>query len=358
MILGIDVSTYFEELAAGNKYYQDGKEIDPLKLFKEQGVTHQRIRVWNDPYDENGVPYGAGTCDVNNFLKLSKLGYEKYGLRTVLDFHYSDFWADPGKQFCPKAWQNMSFEEAKKALYDFSIDVLTKAKKENLPIDFVQVGNEITNGMCYPFGRLGDDLPDRGYKELSELLTVGINAVHEIFPNAKAIIHLEGSCNQPKYQEYFDHLEKYHVPYDIIGMSYYAYWHGDIPELFDNIKMCQKRYGKPVMIVEIGYPYYLKMDIEESRRLTGYPLAVPYPHSEEGQVNFLKDIFKRAKEVNLDGIFYWEPLWIPGPGINWGSEGSIKYTHEKIEGSLANEWPECLFDRHGNMLPGFKEFKL
>ena len=126
MILGIDASTYFEEINANAKYYENNKEVDPFTLFYQNGVNYARIRVWNDPYDEEKNPYLGGTCDIDNFIKLSKLLSSK-GYKILLDLHYSDFWADPGKQILPKAWQKMNVFELGEAIYDFTLDVLNKA---------------------------------------------------------------------------------------------------------------------------------------------------------------------------------------------------------------------------------------
>ena len=153
MILGIDVSTYFEELAANAKYYENGIEVNPLDLFIKNNVNYMRIRVWNNPYNEEGKPYLGGTCDVDNFIKLAKLAISK-GFKILLDLHYSDFWADPGKQFLPKAWQGKGIDEVEQELYKFTKDVCLKAKEEGIEIDLIQVGNEITNGICWPLGRL------------------------------------------------------------------------------------------------------------------------------------------------------------------------------------------------------------
>ena len=204
MILGIDVSTYFEELAANAKYYDNDKEVDPLDMFTKNGVNYMRIRVWNDPYNEDGKPYLGGTCDVDNFIKLSKLALSK-GYKILLDLHYSDFWADPGKQMLPKKWVNKSLEEVSKLLYDFTIDTLTKAKNEGIDIELIQIGNEITNGICWPIGRLieHESGPRTNYENLAVLLKSGIKAAKEIFPNVKTILHLERSYDQVVYKEFF-----------------------------------------------------------------------------------------------------------------------------------------------------------
>lgn len=365
MILGVDISTYFEMLAAGAKYFDNGKEVDPLKIFKDQGVTHIRIRIWNDPYDENGNPYLAGTCDVDNFLKLGKLVSEKYGFKIIADFHYSDFWADPSKQFCPKAWTHLSFDEVKNELYKFTLDTLKKAKEMNLPIEYAQIGNETTNGMVFPFGQIRDEDYINCYKNVSELYKSGIKALKEVYPHALAIIHLENSCNQEKYKLYFDQLNLNKVPYDVIGMSYYPYWHGTPKALFENIEFCKKRFNKPVMIMELSYFFTL----EDYRNIVdnhvGFTVnadeikqRMPIEISKDGQVEYIKMMLKELKNHGVIGVNYWEPIWIPGKNICWASDASLKYIHETAV-DTRNEWAnQCLFDFNGNALPALKEFKI
>ena len=123
MILGIDASTYLEELQHGAKYYRGDKEIDPLDAFAENGVDHMRIRVWNDPKSKDGDPYLAGDCDIDNYVRLGKLAKSK-GYKLLMDLHYSDFWADPGKQFIPKAWVGYTLDELVDAVYEFTVRCL------------------------------------------------------------------------------------------------------------------------------------------------------------------------------------------------------------------------------------------
>lgn len=167
MILGIDPSTYLEELAHGAKFFIDHKETDPLLAFKANGVDYMRIRVWVDPYQGN-KPYLGGTCDLENFLALGLLAQQK-GFKLIIDFHYSDFWCDPGKQFTPKAWKDMNLEELEKKVYEYTKKALLKIKKAGLELYGIQIGNEITNGMLWPLGKLKDKGP--GKKEEITLIS-------------------------------------------------------------------------------------------------------------------------------------------------------------------------------------------
>ena len=201
MILGIDVSTYFEEEANNAKYYSDGKEVQPLDEFIKNGVNHMRIRIWNNPYDENGNPYLGGTSDVDKFIKLAKITQAK-GYKIVPDFHYSDFWADPAKQTMPKAWVGLEVDELADKIYEFTYETLSRANAEGLDIPFVQIGNEITNGMCWPVGRIiehGEGQPRTNYENLVKLLKAGIKAARKADPEIKIIIHLEISYDHKFY---------------------------------------------------------------------------------------------------------------------------------------------------------------
>jgi arabinogalactan endo-1,4-beta-galactosidase len=364
MILGIDTSTYLEELSHGARYYDGALEIDPLNAFASNGVNYMRIRVWNDPHSPEGEPYLAGTCDLDNYVKLGKLAKTK-GYHLYMDLHYSDFWADPGKQFIPKAWADYSLDELADAVYDFTCHCLNTTIREGVAPEMIQVGNEITNGILWPIGKLEVDGKRGNYESLTKLLSAGAKACREILPEAKIMLHLERSNDKEVYQEFFSEMERAGVEFDVIGASYYPFWHGLPEELFDNLRACRK-FGKEIMIAELGYGfttegYFLKgkecrLVVDESlSRVPGFTDV--YPMTPEGQRDFIHYIMKRAREEGIDGIFYWEPLWIPGEGICWASEAGQRYIHEEGK-STHNEWAnQCLFDYEGRKLPAFDEFK-
>lgn len=367
MILGIDISTYLEELAAGAKYYKDGKIVDPIEIFQNQGVTYFRIRVWNDPYKED-KPYLGGTNDVTKFIELANIA-KKYGCKVILDLHYSDFWADPGKQMTPKAWKGLSFEQILVEVGKFTKYVLTGAKENDIEVDYIQVGNEITNGMIWPYGKLDESISPRGnYENLSKILIAGITASKKIYENIKIIIHLERSYDQNIYKEYFDNIIKNGVEFDIIGMSYYPYWHGNFEEFFGNVNMCQKRYNKDIMVMELGYGFTLEDYILNNNGETHLVInednskemlaKLPSPISKDGQAYFVKEFLRLAKENGILGVVYWEPLWIPGDNICWASLEGQEYINE-VGKSFRNEWAnQCLFDYEGNANPALDYFKI
>lgn len=370
MILGIDVSTYLEQQRISKqKYYKGGKEVDPFELFKNNGVTYIRTRVWNNPYSESGEPYLGGTCDVNNFIELAtKL--KKYGFHHILDFHYSDFWCDPSKQFLPKAWQGLSFEEVLRELRKFTIESLTKIKKAGIEIDYVQPGNEITHGMLWPYAKLmGGEEKEASYDRFALSLNTAIEAIHEVYPSAKIILHLEQSYDQEAYRDILSNLFKRNVKIDVLGSSYYPFWHHGFDEYFANMDMVQREFHIPVMNIELGYPFTtIDYRVDESGKpkhlvinadnIDDYLKLMPYYPDKEGQAQFVRDFVSLAKKHNLSGICFWEPLWVPGEGICWGSKAGQAYQNDTSK-DTRNEWAnQCLFDYEANALPALDYYKL
>ena len=366
MILGIDASTYLEELEHGARFYRGAEQIDPLDAFLENGVNWMRIRVWNDPRSRVGEPYLAGTCDMEHYIRLAKLVKAK-GYKLLLDFHYSDFWADPAKQMIPKAWEDLDVDALAEAVYTYTKTCLQAAVEEDVAPELIQVGNEITNGMMWPAGRLEQADGTRGnYENFCKLVDAGCRACREILPGAKIVLHLERSNDQTVYREFFTEMEKAGIDYDVIGASYYPYWHGTPEELFANLDAC-RRFGKERMIMELGYGFTTEaymLNGEGQRLVIDADRAyVPgftekYPVSPEGQAAFVADFLARAKQEEISGVFYWEPLWLPGEGICWASAAGQAYIHEEGK-STTNEWAnQCLFDYNGQMLPAFGQYKL
>ncbi len=368
MVLGIDVSTYPEVVARGGKFYKDGKPVDPIAEFRKNGITCSRIRVWVDPYDECGNPYLGGTCDEKNFFALAK-EMMAYGYDIMLDFHYSDFWADPSKQLKPKAWAGLNTKELGEKVYTYTRDFLLKCRAEGIALPYIQVGNEITNGMLWPDGYLTDngDGTRGNFKNLCYLLSCGSRACREVSPESKVIIHLERGHLVDVHREYFDNLRDYGVDYDVIGLSYYPYWHGTFEMLEDAVIRLQKRYNKQVMIVETGYGFTMAPFLEEGsdkdalvigeKFLSGIQWEIPYKLTPDGQDKFVKRILALSEKLGIIGVIYWEPCWVPGNNICWASKAGQRYTGE-TDKSEVNEWAnQCLFDYDGNMLPAFNSFK-
>ena len=362
MMLGIDASALLETRKAKGKYYVNGNEIEPLSyLHDRNGVSILRLRLWVDPYDENGKPYGGGTSDLPSFLTLAKEGLSK-GYRILLDYHFSDFWCDPSKQMTPKAWRGQNLEELCVTLKNYIRDTLDAIKEEGISIYAVQIGNEITNGMLWPIGKLeakGEGEKRSGYDNLTALLRAASTSVREYLPDAKIVIHLERSFDQAIYSEFFDEMKEKGVDFDIIGMSYYPYWHGSFDMLFANIELMKRNYHKPIWIVETSYGFTLEPAYEEEdgkgivdeNALEKDGVRQPYPITQTGQKDFLTNLLALSRRHAVDAIFYWEPLWLPMPGLTWASKAGQNYIKEfRAE---HNEWgSQCLFDYKGEATEG------
>ncbi|MCC8131568.1 MAG: glycosyl hydrolase 53 family protein [Ruminococcus sp.] len=366
--IGMDISTLYDLEEEGIKLYDNGKEGDLIAILGSYGVNSVRLRLWHNPFDENGETYGAGTCDLKRVTSLAKR-VKAAGMSFLLDIHYSDFWCDPSKQTLPKAWKSLSFEELKTAVHDYTVEVIEHLKANGCEPDMVQVGNEITGGMLWEYGRLTwneEKGCHEGYDNLCELLKAGVSGVRST-TSAKVVIHLERSFDNPRYREFFDNLVSHDVDFDAIGFSYYPYWHHGFDELVANMNDMAERYGKELYIAETSYAFTLEhfdksgvgqhLVVDHSYvPEDGQPL--PYPISIEGQRQFIHKLLELMESVkNFKGIYYWEPAWIPSPKGTWASEGARKYIHEENK-TDGNEWAnQCLFDYEGNALPALNEFK-
>lgn len=369
MKLGIDVSTYFETLEAGAKYYIDGKEVDPIEQFIRQGVDAFRIRLWIDPYAEDGTPYHGGTVDLKEFYRLADFALSR-GFKILLDFHYSDFWCDPSKQMLPKSWRGLSYDEIVQKVYDYTVETLKDIKAHGIPLMAIQMGNEITNGMLWPHGRL-HKIPGsehrNNYEALIPIIKSGIKGIREIYPESLIILHLEKSGFRWIYEEWFGEMKKANVDYDVIGLSYYPYWHGTFDMLYDNVEYLKKEYGKPIWIVETGYGFTMAPFIEHGAHQQNLinegffeqdGVFKPYPLTKEGQRDFFHDLLASAEAHGIEYIMYWEPLWLPMPGLEWASYEGEVYAKE-TDKPTHNEWAnQCLYDYEGNANPALYEFSI
>lgn len=367
-IKGMDVSTLIEEEACGAKYYDGNEAEDLFVILKRYGVNAVRLRLWNNPYSEDGKPYGAGTNDLEKTVILSERA-KKAGMKVLLDFHYSDFWADPGKQYPPKAWANHGPGELAADVFVYTKSVLEKLKELGLSPWMVQVGNEITNGCMWPYGNRHFNKPEdmeKGYFNpiLRDILSAGIKAVRQTIPEAIVMLHLDNGGNNDLYRDWFDgYFKEKGEDFDIIGLSYYPFWHGNIEALRNNMNDIAVRYNKPLALAEVSMGFsmedYGKYEGLSPDERKGYATKeslianLDYPMTPEGQRAFMEEIVKTIKEVpnNLGrGYFYWEPAWVPVPGVGWATEEALLYIKEK--GPCGNEWAnQALFDYDGNALP-------
>ena len=361
MKLGVDLSILDELEEFNPSFYYKKEKIEPFSFFKNHsGIDIVRLRLWVNPFDEEGNPYGGGTNDINAFLRLAKRAKEN-NMSVLLDFHFSDFYVDPSRQRLPKKWKDKSYKEVLSSLEEYVINTLSIIKKENIDIKAIQIGNEISNGVLFPYGELDKEYTEEnggGFKGLASLLQVASSSSRKIYPNAKIIVHLEHSASKDMQEWFFSNLTQYFNDFDVIGESYYPYWHGGLPLLIDNLTHLKEKYRKDIWLVEIGYEWGESLlpnhhhefanRTEEEFRPNNINGRIPYPISQDGQVNYLKHLLKIAKEVGVSYVFYWEPCWVLAKGNGWAKEAGQIYcglTPSKAENDWANE---TLFDFSGN----------
>lgn len=366
-IRGMDASAVLSVEKSGAKYYgYDGKEQDVFETLAESGVNYIRLRVWNDPYDENGNGYGGGDNDVATAIELGKRATQ-YGMKVNIDFHYSDFWADPKRQHAPKAWEGMSADEKADALYDFTKESLTQILDAGVDVGMVQVGNEINNGMS------GEtDVP-----AVMGLLSAGSRAVREIADSygkdIRIVLHYTNIEDNEEVDTMAANLKEYGVDYDIFGLSYYPFWDGTNENMQNVAKNIMDRYGKKVVIAETSYCYTEKDGDGFGNSFDGIEDAVDgYAPTVQSQATMIRDICAAANEVGVLGVFYWEGTWIPVGsedqdnsalwekyGSGWASSYSAEYDPDDAGLYYGGcSWDnQAMFDFTGHPLPSLNVFR-
>ena len=383
-IRGVDVGSYVALTNAGVKYYDyDGKEQPLMKILKDNGVNYIRLRIWNDPYNEKGETYGGGDSTVDNGLKIGKEA-TKYGMKVLVDFHYSDFWADPAKQILPKAWQKDANDPDKMCenIHDFTKDTLQKFKDAGVDVGMVQVGNEITKGMAGIHNKDSNNSVwknESQYSVLDRYLNAGSKAVREILPDALVTLHIE-TPNRQIYSMIMDAWEKGNVDYDVLGSSYYPFW-WNTPDMLRDVQTLAKERGKLFAVMETAWVNsYEDGDGTPNSIGSDYGLY-QYEIGPQGQVDELTDMYKVLTEQdNGLGGFYWEPGWIPVKagwtnweynkevadkyGTGWASKGAVGYAPDDemyYNGQPSwggSSWDNAtLFDIQGNALQSLKFYK-
>ena len=332
---GMDISSLPEHLDANEIFYdQDGEEKTAFKLLKDNGVNSIRLRIWNQP---ELVPESKGYCNLSDTIKMAK-EIKANDMHFVLDFHYSDYWADPGQQRKPHAWEDLSFDDLVRAVYDFTYDVLSELGSQNLLPDMVQVGNEIRSGMLFPDGAVPN------YENLAKLINAGISAVRNISRDfdyhIEVMIHLDQGGRFYYLKEWFDSVFAAGMePIDAIGISFYSFWHGTFMDLRDSMKQLIERYHLPVYVVETAHPWRLCDTGHVSKELmdtAGLPAGI------EEQKKSLGLVFQIAETVSGDldtGVYYWEPLCYPA------------HDHGSWDENMG------MLDDHGKALMGFDVYK-
>ena len=366
-IFGMDVSSLIAEENSGVKYYDfDGQEQDLLSILADNGITHIRVRVWNHPYDAQGRGFGGGNCDIDTAVAIGRRA-TKYGLKLIVDFHYSDFWADPGKQMVPLAWKGMEIEEKTEAVYQYTKECLEKLRDAGVDVGMVQTGNETNGRLC----------GEKTWFNIQYLMQAGAKATREIYPGALVALHFANPENAESYATYAKKMDYYQVDYDVFATSYYPYWHGTLDNLSQVLTQIADTYGKKVMVMETSWAYTAE-DTDFSGNTIGEGSAVVknYPYSVQGQANCLRDITDTIvnRTKNGIGVVYWEGAWITVGtnsweenyqlweeyGSGWASSYASVYDPAdagKYYGGSAVD-NQAFFDPQGHPLESLKVFNL
>lgn len=365
-IKGVDLSSVMAEENSGVKYYGfGGEEQDVFMTFAEAGFNYVRLRVWNDPYDEDGNGYGGGNNDLKTAVLLGKRATDA-GMRVLIDFHYSDFWADPSRQYAPKAWEGMDLTEKSEALYEYTKESVSELLEAGVDVGMVQIGNEINNGMSGETDR----------EKVAVLLKAGSRAVREVSEaggrDIKIAVHYTDIAKRSEFTDIIDGLIASELDFDMIGVSYYPFWHGSFEDMKSTLELIQKKYGKQAFVAETSYAYTLKDGDGNGNVFSGSDAVSGYPVTVDGQADMMRDICKAVRESGGLGIFYWEGAWIPvGPagadnssvwekyGSGWASSYASDYDPEhagKYYGGCT--WDnQALFDFEGKPLESLGIFK-
>ncbi len=330
-IRGVDISTTPQIKNAGGVWKQNNVSGDVLDIFKSNGANYVRLRLWHTPT--------GGYCGLDSTLAFAK-NVKAKGLKFLLDIHYSDWWADPGQQTKPAAWKNLSFAILTDSVRSYTRRVINALKNQNTLPDMVQVGNEINSGMLWPDGKISVG----GWGNFTTLLKAGIQGVKDVDTTSKIIIHFSEGGDNTKCRWFFDNLKSNGVSFDIIGLSYYSWWHGSLSNAQNNLNDLATRYNKDIIIVETAYPWTTQYVNDGEQKVGFDPTKLPpgYPVNPQGQRDFLTYLIQMIKNTTSKkgiGFFYWEPAYISFPTV-----GS---TWEKF----------AIFDFNYNALPALQAFQ-
>ena len=366
-IMGMDASCVPSLEASGVKYYDyNGEETDVYKTLYNNGINYIRVRVWNDPFDENGNGYGGGNCDIENAIEVGKRATENH-MKLLVNFHYSDFWADPAKQMVPKAWAKMDIDTKANALYEYTKDCLQKLKNAGVDVGMVQIGNETNGKMC------GEKI---WMNIVFKLMASGSKAVREVLPNALIAVHFANPEKVTNYADYASKLAYYNLDYDVFASSYYPYWHGTLENLTEVLNNVANTYNKKVMVAEVSYAYTAEdSDFYGNTISEGGGVTKNYPYTVQGQANCVRDVIDTvAKMKNGIGVFYWEGTWISVGGASYEENLAIWEKHGSGWASSyagdydpddAGQWyggnavdNQAFFDKDGKPIESLKVFGL
>lgn len=340
-IRGADISFTLQEEAINQTLQDNGQTLPVEQILARHGANHARLRLWVDP--------PAGTSDLPSTLKMARRAHAA-GLRLVLALHYSDSWADRTTQRTPAAWQGQSTEELAGTVEAYTRDVVATFARQGTPVDIVQIGNETTRGMLWPIGQIYP-LEGENWADFGNLVAAGIRGAKSADPVHQPLImiHSDTGGDREATAYFFDNLRKQGISYDLIGLTYYPFWHGSLKELRHNLHVIAARYDKDIVIAETAYPWTLSTSNHAPSVVTtveALPDSATYPPTPQGQAKFFAALNRLLREVpNGRGAGYliWEPGWLPGVPADARTDNA----HSNL----------TLFDWWGNGLPALDAFK-
>jgi len=386
-IRGVDISSIVAFEEAGQKfYYANGNQGDMFDILKDGGVNYIRVRVWNDPYDtQSKLGYGGGNSDISKAIKIGQRA-KAHGMRLLVDFQYSDFWADPAKQYAPKAWKDYTPGQKANAVYDFTYNSLSKLLSAGVDVGMVQIGNE-TMGTMAGMGGLYDGTWNltTGVGAAMQKGCGAVDAINKQYglSGNKAILKaLHFTDTNTTASWYAEQAALQRINYDVFAVSAYPFWHGSPDELAASLKSVAKTYNKKVMIAETAYPYtFANADATgnnvsslKDMSYSGYDVSVA------GQKKAIEAVFMAVASVNMQegtkgyglGGFYWEPAWIGADikksgryGTGFASKVSGNYEllfHDKVveyaTEDKGSSWDNmAMFDSKGKALDSLQVFR-
>lgn len=328
-ICGVDVSSYITERNSGVVYYDyAGNALDDqgfFNLLAESGINYVRVRVWNNPYDASGNGYGGGNNDLNTAVRIGQWATNA-GMKVLVDFHYSDFWADPAKQQVPKAWAGLSVDEKAIALETYTKESLITLLDAGVDVGMVQVGNETNGKIC----------GESDWASMSKLFSAGSNAIRTVSSERnhemQIVLHFANPETAGRYSGYAAQLDSYGVDYDVFASSYYPYWHGTTENLTSVLSQVADTYGKKVMVAETSWATTLEEGDGHANtvRTGNNDTGLAYPISLQGQALELRSVVQAVVNVGEAGVgvFYWEPAWIPVQIYEEGTESAETVLNE------------------------------
>ena len=331
-MLGADVSSVQRALDLGAPYYDaSGAKKDPLDILKGIGVNYVRLRLWNNPV--------SGYNNKTKVLAYAKTVKSK-GLKLLVDFHYSDTYADPAHQTKPAAWAGHTISQLQTDVSNYTSDVCNSLKAQGTTPDAVQLGNEINTGMLWTDGQVNNN----DFTNLSLLLKAGYNAIKACNSGTQVFIHTSDVSSDANARWFYDGIKAKGVSWDVTAFSYYCFWHGSMSNMTSVVSDMKSRYGKPVVIVETSYPF--TTGNADSAPNTDTALCSGYPATWAGQASNFSDVQKAARSGGAAGVFYWEPTWYAVKGNGWDPTN--------INGS-GDSWDNmALFDWTGHLNPNVK----